>query len=46
VIVGLVHYPNHPTAVLTMLPYYIGVAAVYGGLTSRTVTASPTESFT
>jgi membrane protease YdiL (CAAX protease family) len=30
---GLLHFPNHPDAVLTMLPYYIAVAAVYGGLT-------------
>lgn len=30
---GLLHFPNHPSAVLTMLPYYIAVSAVYGGLT-------------
>jgi membrane protease YdiL (CAAX protease family) len=30
---GLLHFPNHPGDVLTMLPYYIAVAAVYGGLT-------------
>ena len=30
---GLLHFPNHPNHVLTMLPYYIAVAAVYGGLT-------------
>jgi membrane protease YdiL (CAAX protease family) len=30
---GLLHFPNHPDDVLTMLPYYIAVAAVYGGLT-------------
>ena len=30
---GLLHFPNHPDAVLTMLPYYVAVAAVYGGLT-------------
>jgi|RhiMethySRZTD1v2_1073278.scaffolds.fasta_scaffold05315_7 CAAX protease family protein len=30
---GLLHFPNHPADVLTMLPYYIAVAAVYGGLT-------------
>lgn len=30
---GLLHFANHPDAVLTMLPYYIAVAAVYGGLT-------------
>lgn len=30
---GLLHFPNHPDNVLTMLPYYIAVSAVYGGLT-------------
>jgi len=30
---GLLHFPNHPTDVLIMLPYYIAVSAVYGGLT-------------
>lgn len=30
---GLLHAPNHPGAVLLMLPYYIAVSAVYGGLT-------------
>ena len=30
---GLLHFPNHPDSVLVMLPYYIGVAAIYGGLT-------------
>jgi len=30
---GLLHFPNHPDAVLAMLLYYIAVAAVYGGLT-------------
>ncbi len=30
---GLLHFANHPNHVLTMLPYYIAVAAVYGGLT-------------
>jgi len=32
-IFGLLHFPNHPADVLTMLPYYIAVSAVYGGLT-------------
>lgn len=32
-IFGLLHFPNHPDAVLAMLPYYVAVAAVYGGLT-------------
>jgi membrane protease YdiL (CAAX protease family) len=30
---GLLHFRNHPADVLIMLPYYIAVAAVYGGLT-------------
>lgn len=38
---GLLHFPNHPTAVVTMLPYYIGVAAVYGGLTWATESILP-----
>lgn len=31
---GLLHFLNHPAHVFTMLPYYIAVSAVYGGLTS------------
>jgi membrane protease YdiL (CAAX protease family) len=30
---GLLHFPSHPAEVLWMLPYYIAVSAVYGGLT-------------
>ena len=30
---GLLHFPNHPGDVVLMLPYYIAVSAVYGGLT-------------
>jgi membrane protease YdiL (CAAX protease family) len=30
---GLLHFSSHPADVLLMLPYYIAVAAVYGGLT-------------
>lgn len=30
---GLLHAPNHPGAVALMLPYYMAVSAVYGGLT-------------
>ena len=30
---GLLHFANHPDQVLTMLPYYIAVSAVYGGIT-------------
>jgi membrane protease YdiL (CAAX protease family) len=30
---GLLHFGNHPADVLMMLPYYVAVSAVYGGLT-------------
>jgi membrane protease YdiL (CAAX protease family) len=30
---GLLHFPTHPGYVLWMLPYYVAVSAVYGGLT-------------
>ena len=30
---GLLHFPTHPGAMVLMLPYYIAVSAVYGGLT-------------
>ena len=33
VIFGLLHFGNHPRDVLLMVPYYIAVSAVYGGLT-------------
>jgi membrane protease YdiL (CAAX protease family) len=38
---GLLHFTNHPSAVFTMLPYYIAVAAVYGGLTWATNSILP-----
>ena len=38
---GLGHYTHHPASVLTMLPYYIGVAAVYGGLAYATDSILP-----
>ena len=41
VMFGLMHFPNHPSSVLTMLPYYIGVSAVYGGLTWATNSILP-----
>lgn len=38
---GLGHVTHHPAAVLEMLPYYIGVAAVYGGLAWATNSILP-----
>jgi membrane protease YdiL (CAAX protease family) len=32
-IFGLLHFSSHPRDVILMLPYYIAVSAVYGGLT-------------
>lgn len=33
IVFGLLHFSSHPRDVLLMLPYYVAVAAVYGGLT-------------
>jgi membrane protease YdiL (CAAX protease family) len=33
VLFGVLHFPNHPGDVVLMLPYYVAVSAVYGGLT-------------
>jgi membrane protease YdiL (CAAX protease family) len=30
---GLLHFPSHPADVVWMLPYYVAVSAIYGGLT-------------
>jgi len=38
---GLLHFPNHPHAVISMLPYYIAVAGVYGGITWATNSILP-----
>lgn len=38
---GLLHFGNHPGDVVPMLPYYIAVAAVYGGLTWATDSILP-----
>jgi len=38
---GLLHFSSHPGDVLMMLPYYIAVAAVYGGLTWATDSILP-----
>lgn len=36
VLFGLLHFPNHPSEVVLMLPYYVAVSAVYGALTWAT----------
>ena len=41
VLFGLLHFRNHPGAVLSMLPYYVAVAGVYGGLTWATDSILP-----
>jgi membrane protease YdiL (CAAX protease family) len=41
VMFGLLHFRNHPGAVLSMLPYYVAVAGVYGGLTWATDSILP-----
>jgi membrane protease YdiL (CAAX protease family) len=38
---GLAHYSHHPSAVLPMMPYYIAVAAIYGGLAYATNSILP-----
>ena len=38
---GLLHFMNHPDAVIPMLPYYIAVAGVYGGITWATDSILP-----
>jgi membrane protease YdiL (CAAX protease family) len=38
---GLLHFPKHPADVFIMLPYYIAVSAVYGGLTWATNSILP-----
>jgi membrane protease YdiL (CAAX protease family) len=41
VMFGILHFPNHPGAVASMLPYYIAVAGVYGGITWATNSILP-----
>ena len=41
VMFGLGHFNHHPAAVLEMLPFYIGVAAIYGGLAYATNSILP-----
>jgi membrane protease YdiL (CAAX protease family) len=38
---GLLHFGNHPRDVVLMLPYYVAVSAVYGGLTWATDSILP-----
>ena len=38
---GVVHYTHHPASVVAMLPYYLAVAAVYGGLAYATNSILP-----
>jgi membrane protease YdiL (CAAX protease family) len=41
VLFGLAHYSHHPAAVLAMLPFYVAVSAVYGGLAYATNSILP-----
>jgi membrane protease YdiL (CAAX protease family) len=41
VLFGLLHYNHHPADVVAMLPFYIAVAAVYGGVTYITNSILP-----
>jgi membrane protease YdiL (CAAX protease family) len=41
VMFGLAHYNHHPASVLAMLPFYIAVAAVYGGIAYTTNSILP-----
>ncbi len=41
VLFGLAHYTHHPASVVIMLPYYLGVAAAYGGLVYATDSILP-----
>jgi hypothetical protein len=41
VLFGLAHYTHHPASVFAMLPYYVAVAAVYGGLAYATNSILP-----
>jgi membrane protease YdiL (CAAX protease family) len=38
---GLLHYNHHPASVLAMLPFYIAVSAVYGGIAYTTNSILP-----
>ncbi len=41
VLFGLGHYSHHPASVVAMLPFYIAVSAVYGGLVYATNSILP-----
>jgi membrane protease YdiL (CAAX protease family) len=38
---GLAHFTHHPASVVAMLPFYLAVAAVYGGLAYATNSILP-----
>jgi membrane protease YdiL (CAAX protease family) len=38
---GLAHYTHHPAGVFAMLPYYLAVSAIYGGLSWATNSILP-----
>lgn len=38
---GLAHFTHHPAGVFAMLPYYVAVAAIYGGLAYATNSILP-----
>jgi membrane protease YdiL (CAAX protease family) len=40
-IFGLLHFPNHPAQVVTMLPYYLAVSTLYSAVTSATNSILP-----
>jgi membrane protease YdiL (CAAX protease family) len=41
VLFGALHYTHHPASAVAMLPYYLAVAAVYGGLAYATNSILP-----
>ena len=38
---GLGHFPHHPAVMLQILPFYLGVSAIYGGLAYATNSILP-----
>jgi membrane protease YdiL (CAAX protease family) len=41
IVFGLAHYSHHPASALAMLPYYVAISAVYGGLAYATNSILP-----